>query len=99
MTRPMSDDSLATVLITTGLAMPRTGDPRPFLNELSAAMQTGHNVRGALVGRNVLFPAEEDPLVIAEAAGLIVHKGLSVEDALTTASSLRGRNMDFLRLS
>jgi len=30
MTQPMTDDSLATVLITTGLAMPRTGDLSPF---------------------------------------------------------------------
>ena len=30
MTQPMTDDSLATILITTGLALPRSGDLRPF---------------------------------------------------------------------
>ena len=30
MSQPMTNDSLATVLITTGLAMPRSGELRPF---------------------------------------------------------------------
>jgi hypothetical protein len=73
-----------------------SGDPRPFLAELSAAMQAGPSVRGALVGRNVMFPGEEDPLVIAEAVGLIVHQGESVEAALEEAGGLRGGDMGYL---
>jgi hypothetical protein len=76
-----------------------SGDPRPFLNELAGAMNSGTTVRGALVGRNVLFPGEEDPLVIAEAAGRIVHDGVGVEEALDQAAHRRGADMNFLRFS
>jgi DhnA family fructose-bisphosphate aldolase class Ia len=75
-----------------------SGDPRPFLAELAAAMKSGPTVRGALVGRNVLFPGDEDPLVIAEAAGMIVHDALTVEDALQHAAQSRGTGMDYLQV-
>lgn len=50
------------------------GDPAPFLSQLATAMNAGPNVRGALVGRNVLYPGSGDPLEVAEAAGRIVHE-------------------------
>lgn len=59
------------------------GDPRPFLSQLSTAMLSGYNVRGAMVGRNVLYPGEGDPGVIARAAGAIIHERASVETALS----------------
>ena len=37
-------------------------------------MAAGTNVRGAMVGRNVVFPGDDDPLAIAEAAGGIIHR-------------------------
>jgi hypothetical protein len=49
------------------------GDPTKFLNELRSALAAGSNVRGALVGRNVLYPGDGDPLEVAEAAGAIIH--------------------------
>ena len=58
------------------------GDPAPFLRQLASAMAAGPNVRGALVGRNVLYPGDEDPLAMAEAAGGIVHEGWTVDAAL-----------------
>ena len=45
------------------------GNPAPFLNELASALNAGPNVRGALVGRNVLYPGDEDPLAMAGAVG------------------------------
>ena len=66
-----------------------SGDPRPFLNELATAMSAGPTVRGCLVGRNVLFPGDEDPLVIGHAVGLIVHRGMQVEQALLEAAEHR----------
>jgi DhnA family fructose-bisphosphate aldolase class Ia len=86
----------ATTLPILLLGGESSGDPRPFLRELSAAMRAGPTVRGALVGRNVMFPGEEDPLVIAEAVGLIIHEGQGVDAALEQAGGLRGRNMDYL---
>ena len=65
------------------------GDPTAFLREVAAGMSAGSNVRGALVGRNVLYPGADDPLAVAEAVGGIVHKGWSVEQAVE--STARGR--------
>lgn len=72
------------------------GDPSPFLRQLESALSAGPNVRGALVGRNVLYPGDDDPLAMAEAAGGIVHDGWSVEHALQAMAAERGRAMDRL---
>jgi hypothetical protein len=45
-------------------------------------MAAGANVRGALVGRNVLYPGDDDPLAVADAVGGIIHHGLTVEQAM-----------------
>lgn len=72
----------ATTLPILLLGGEAAGDPAPFLEEMQQAMQSGHNVRGALVGRNVLYPGDGDPLQMAEAVGGIVHKGWGVQEAL-----------------
>ena len=72
------------------------GGPEPFLQELASALAAGPNVRGALVGRNVLYPGDEDPLAMAAAVGGIIHQGWSVDEALRSMADNRGRDMDFL---
>jgi DhnA family fructose-bisphosphate aldolase class Ia len=72
------------------------GDPSPFLRQLEVAMSAGANVRGALVGRNVLYPGAEDPLVIAEAAGGIVHAGWTAEEAIQSLEAKLGYDPDLL---
>jgi DhnA family fructose-bisphosphate aldolase class Ia len=72
------------------------GDATPLLKEIAAGMSAGPNVRGALVGRNVLYPGSEDPLVVAHAAGLIIHEGWTVERALAAQESRRGRDMSVI---
>jgi hypothetical protein len=72
------------------------GDPAPFLRQLESAMTAGTNIRGALVGRNVLYPGDDDPLAMADAAGGIVHQGWSVDEVLKSMESGRGRGMDRL---
>jgi hypothetical protein len=62
------------------------GDPSQFLKQIAAAMSAGVNVRGALVGRNVLYPGDADPLMVADAVGGIVHKGLTVDQVVGAAS-------------
>jgi DhnA family fructose-bisphosphate aldolase class Ia len=86
----------ATTLPILLLGGESAGDPAPFLRQLGAALAAGPNVRGALVGRNVLYPGEEDPLAMAEAAGGIVHEGWPVEAALDSMTANRGRDMDRL---
>ena len=86
----------ATTLPILLLGGESAGDPAPFLRQLGAALAAGPNVRGALVGRNVLYPGDEDPLAMAEAAGGIVHEGWPVEKALDSMTANRGRDLDRL---
>jgi hypothetical protein len=86
----------ATTLPILLLGGESAGDPAPFLRQLGAALAAGPNVRGALVGRNVLYPGAEDPLAMAGAAGGIVHEGWPVETALDSMTANRGRDMDRL---
>jgi hypothetical protein len=72
------------------------GDVRPFLGELAAGLRAGPNVRGALVGRNVLFPGDGDPLAAAEAAGGLVHQGWTLEQALDALDTHAGDGLDWL---
>jgi len=87
----------ATTLPILLLGGESAGDPAPFLRQLASAMHAGRNVRGALVGRNVLYPGPEDPLAMAEAAGGIVHEGWTMEQALASMAGVRGTEMDRLR--
>lgn len=73
------------------------GSPKPFLAELHSALQAGPNVRGALVGRNVLYPGDEDPLAMATAVGGIIHRSWSVDEALSALPETRGLGADILR--
>ncbi|MCB1022217.1 MAG: aldolase, partial [Acidobacteria bacterium] len=63
----------ATTLPILLLGGESAGNIAPFVEELSRAMAAGANVRGALVGRNVLYPGDGDPLEAAEAVGRVVH--------------------------
>ncbi len=71
------------------------GGPAPFLNELARALAAGPNVRGALVGRNVLYPGDDDPRGMAAAVGGIIHQGWTVDQALQSLDENRGRDLDF----
>lgn len=63
----------ATTLPILLLGGESAGNYRPFLDELAAGMAAGTNVRGALVGRNVLYPGDADPLDAANAVGSVIH--------------------------
>ncbi len=67
------------ILILGGEA---SGDPLPLLRDIAAGMAAGANVRGTLVGRNVLFPGPGDPLALAAAIRAIVFAGAPPEAAL-----------------
>jgi hypothetical protein len=60
------------------------GGPLPFFQQVHSALRAGPNVRGALVGRNVLYPGGDDPLAVADAIGHIIHESWSVERAAET---------------
>ncbi|MGE0132569.1 MAG: deoxyribose-phosphate aldolase [Blastocatellales bacterium] len=73
----------ATTLPILLLGGEATGDPTQFMREIALAINLG--ARGALVGRNVLYPGAEDPLVVAEAVSGIIHSGWTADQALTLA--------------
>ncbi|HEX8920155.1 MAG TPA: hypothetical protein VF766_01675 [Pyrinomonadaceae bacterium] len=72
------------------------GDATPFLRELASGLAAGPNVRGALVGRNILYPGADDPLAAIEAVAAIIHKGFTFEQALDEQSRHRGRDLNWL---
>lgn len=84
----------ATTLPILLLGGESAGDAAPLLREIASGLAAAANVRGALAGRNVLYPGDEDPLVVAEAAGRIIHHNSTTEQALEVASALRGRGLD-----
>ncbi len=71
-----------------------TGRPLEVINQFYEGLKAGANVRGALVGRNVTFPGPNDPAVIAQAIYLVVHQGLTADEAFKQAGSLEGTLMD-----
>ena len=72
------------------------GDLPSVFREFCDGMAAGRNVRGALVGRNVLYPGREDPAAVAGAVNKIVHEKFTVEQAVDHIASIRGRNMNKL---
>jgi len=73
-----------------------TGDPLPVLRDLETAVQAGPNVRGALIGRNVLFPGGDDPRAMASAVATIVHDHSGLAAAQTAMSVERGVHMQLI---
>lgn len=73
-----------------------SGDPTGVLHEFYSGMRAGRNVRGALVGRNILYPGMDDPYAVADAVSGIVHRNFTVEQALGHIKTVRGRDMDKL---
>lgn len=84
----------ATTLPILLLGGEATGEPTPFLREVEAGLAAHANVRGAMVGRNVLYPGSEDPLAVAEAIGGLVHEGWTAEQAQAAIGERRGQDMD-----
>lgn len=79
------------------LGGPSTGRIAGTVENFVRGMGAGPNVRGALVGRNVIFPGDEDPAVAAQAIHLVVHERLSAHEAIKKAKDRRGANMDVFK--
>jgi DhnA family fructose-bisphosphate aldolase class Ia len=84
----------ATTLPILLLGGESVGDATPLLREIDAGLNSGPNVRGALVGRNVLYPGPEDPLVVAQAVGSIIHQRWSVDRTAAAQDSWRGCDLN-----
>ncbi len=86
----------ATTLPILLLGGEQVGDPIGFMREVEAGMRTAMNVRGALVGRNVLYPGAADPCYVAEAIGQIIHFGATVEQVLEAHRQVTNSGPDWL---
>jgi DhnA family fructose-bisphosphate aldolase class Ia len=71
-----------------------TGQPSATIEDFVRGLGAGPNIRGALVGRNVLFCGDDDPAAIAEAIFLAVHHHASAIDAINQARKIRGTLME-----
>ncbi|HXG13360.1 MAG TPA: TIM barrel protein [Gemmataceae bacterium] len=71
-----------------------TGRPSATIEDFVRGMGAGPNIRGALVGRNVLFCGDDDPAAIAEAINLVVHERKSAIEAIHQAGKVRGTLMN-----
>lgn len=67
-----------------------TGKPWSTIEDFARGMGAGPNIRGALVGRNVIFCGQDDPAAIAEAINLVVHQKASPIEAMDEARKIRG---------
>ena len=82
---PIVDD-LARVCRATTLPLLLLGGPARGTAERAARLRhrpgRGTRIRGAIIGRNLLYPGDADPLPLSRALTALVHQGASLEDAL-----------------
>ena len=72
----------ATTLPILLLGGPARDNPRDTLRDFASGIASSSRVRGAIIGRNLLFPTSDDPLPMCRALTAIVHRGASLEEAL-----------------
>jgi DhnA family fructose-bisphosphate aldolase class Ia len=82
----------ATTLPLVLLGGEAVGSPRPVLEDLARGVAAGANVRGAMIGRNVLYPGTDDPRAIAAAVATIIHDGAGVDEAMAAMETERGKD-------
>lgn len=63
----------ATTLPVVILGGDRNSGLEQLLSDIRGAMEAGHQIRGTMIGRSVLYPPEGDPVHAAEAIGRLVH--------------------------
>ena len=84
----------ATTLPILLLGGEASDDVRGLLSQIESAMESGPNVRGVMMGRNLLYPPDDDPLPLAMAVNSIVHDGLKAAEAVDRMKEWSGKNLD-----
>ncbi|PYQ46295.1 MAG: hypothetical protein DMF77_01375 [Acidobacteria bacterium] len=72
----------ATTLPLLLLGGPARGTAEETLRDFATALAAGARIRGAIIGRNLLYPGDADPLPLSRALTSLVHRGASLPDAL-----------------
>ena len=97
---PYTDDYERVALSTSNpilmLGGQSMGNPLKTLKSFNKGISAGKNIRGCLVGRNILYPGNDDPLAVGLAISEIIHKGKSPSEALSTLKNNRGKELDYL---
>ena len=75
------------------------GNPLNLIQSFEQGLGEGDNVRGAMVGRNVLFPGDDDPFAVAEAVGKLIHEDASAKEAVRHLARVHGQDIDWLKES
>jgi DhnA family fructose-bisphosphate aldolase class Ia len=66
-----------------------------LIREVEAAMKSGSNVRGVLLGRNLLYPPGGDPMSLAMAIHSVVHEGVGAGEAAKGMAKWEGKALDY----
>ena len=72
-----------------------TGNPTDILENFERGLGAGPNIKGCLVGRNLLYPGFDDPYASAVAVARILHDFDNTEKAVKELAKNRGLNMDY----
>ncbi|HUG52401.1 MAG TPA: deoxyribose-phosphate aldolase [Vicinamibacteria bacterium] len=76
----------ATTLPLLLLGGPARGTPEETLRDFARGLAAGPRVRGAIIGRNLLYPGDADPLPMCRALTALVHGGAALPEALERLS-------------
>ncbi len=79
----------ATTLPILLLGGPARENPVEMLRDFARGLHASPRVRGAIIGRNVLFPGKADPLPVCRALTALVHTGAELEQALRLLDETR----------
>jgi hypothetical protein len=72
----------ATTLPILLLGGPARESPIETLRDFAAGLGSGRRVRGAVIGRNLLFPLDRDPLPMCRALTAMIHRGATFDEAV-----------------
>jgi DhnA family fructose-bisphosphate aldolase class Ia len=72
------------------------GDPTNTIINFEKGLGAGPNIKGALVGRNMLFPGYDDPLAVALGVARVIHNYETAEQAVKYIAQQRGTDMEHL---
>src|SRR5438874_4615272 len=72
----------ATTLPILLLGGPARESPVHTIKDFASALEASPRVRGAVIGRNLLFPGDADPLPMCRALTALVHGGATLEKAV-----------------
>jgi DhnA family fructose-bisphosphate aldolase class Ia len=81
------------ILLLGGAA---TGLATDTIINFEKALGAGPNIRGALVGRNMLYPGHDDPLAVTLAVAKLVHEYATAEECVQFLRMQRGKDIDIL---